>query len=350
MNFEDPFKNKSDVFHKKMILQTDDFAVMSKDRSTKVGASFLKKYQMHPESWGYNGMVRGANDNLPSRHNRPEKYLWTEHAERNLIFNEARKVISGKILFCNYFPDIVEARAIASTGIVQVIACLPLNYNDSFEASINKVDIHSLNVSDDIKNYARVNQLFRENNIRIIYPLNSSEDVTLSGINLTKDDLSRMQKYKEYLKIVDGYAKRWSYSFIKEKKAALILDFESYSPVAWGVYDLPTRFKALASDEEKRNNKYYIPAICNAIYTTVNSVLNGSSLYASWCPCLDCSMAASQVGVENVYSKQPDFNRPDDARWKEHFESSINFYKRIEMNYVFYTYDELERSRNEEEI
>lgn len=349
-NFEHLKKDEIDNFHKKMILQTDDFATMSKDRSTKVGASILKKYQFHPESWGYNGMVRGANDNLPSRHERPEKYLWTEHAERNLMFNEARKIIAGKIIFCNIFPDIIEARAIAATGLVQVISRLPKAYTDEYECYVNKVDINALMVNDDIKNYARVNQLFRENNIRIIYPLNNTEEVIQSGINLTKSDLVRMEKFKEYLGIVDRYAKRWSSPYIQEKKSSLILDFDSYSPVAWGVCDLPTRFKSVATDEEKRNLKYYIPATCNAIYTTIKPILKDSSLYASWCPCLDCSMAASEVGVGNVYSKQPDFSRPEDARWKEHFESSISFYKRVGINSHFYSYDELRIAGDNENI
>lgn len=339
-----------DNFHIKMILQTDDFAKMSKDRSTKVGASLLKKYQIHPESWGYNGMVRGANDNLPSRHERPEKYLWTEHAERNLIFNEARKVLANKIVFCNRFPSIVEARAIASVGIKKVITRLPDSYTDIYEMSVNKIDFDKLEVSDDVKNYARVNQLFKESGIRIIYPLNSMEDVVQAGINLTKDDLSRMTKYKEYLVIVDGYAKRWCPEFLsnEEKRASLILDDEGYTPFALGVYDLPTRFKPVATDKEKKELKYYIPATCNAIYTTVKPVLEGSSLYASWCPCLDCSIAASEVGVESVYSKQPDFNLENDLRWKEHFESSLNFYKRIGMNHKFYSYRELDEASQKE--
>ena len=60
----------------------------SKDPSTKVGAVIVRDKVIL--STGYNGFVRGVNDNIPERYNRPEKYLWTIHAEENAILNAAR--------------------------------------------------------------------------------------------------------------------------------------------------------------------------------------------------------------------------------------------------------------------
>jgi len=40
-------------------------------------------------STGYNGLPRGV-EYTPSRRERPAKYAWTEHAERNAIYNAAR--------------------------------------------------------------------------------------------------------------------------------------------------------------------------------------------------------------------------------------------------------------------
>lgn len=345
-------QEQKDDFHKKMILQADDFAIMSKDRSTKVGAGLLKLSQRHPGGWGYNGMVRGANDFLLYRHGRPEKYLWTEHAERNLIFNEARKTCEGKMMFCNKFPDIVEARAIASVGIKQVITTWPQKYEDSYEMSVNKADVESLKITADEKNYARVNQIFKENDIHLVLVnLKKNENILdTEGINFTKMDLDRYHKYQEYLIIVDRYAKRWCPDEVSDKRAALILDIQSYTPIAWGVHDMPTRFKFIATKEEKNNPKFYIPAACNAIYTTVKTSLEGSSLYASWCPCLDCSMAAAEAGVENVFSKEPDFTREEDLRWKDMFEASIFFYNRIGMNYKLYPYADLDEIKKKENL
>ena len=58
----------------------------SKDRSTKVGAIIVGPDQ-GVRSTGFNGFPRGVNDNVDARHERPAKYLYTEHAERNAIYN-----------------------------------------------------------------------------------------------------------------------------------------------------------------------------------------------------------------------------------------------------------------------
>ena len=49
-------------------------------------------------STGFNGLVRGVDDDVALRRERPAKYSWTEHAERNAIYNAARLGIS--ILGC----------------------------------------------------------------------------------------------------------------------------------------------------------------------------------------------------------------------------------------------------------
>ena len=64
----------------------------SKDRSTKVGCVIVGP-QHEIRTTGFNGFCRGVDDDIDSRHERPEKYLWTEHAERNAIYNAARNGI-----------------------------------------------------------------------------------------------------------------------------------------------------------------------------------------------------------------------------------------------------------------
>jgi dCMP deaminase len=93
----------------------------SKDRSTKVGA-LITEEDGSPLSWGYNGFPRGANDNPDDRHERPLKYLWTEHAERNAIYNAARRGIKllGSRMYTTLFccPDC--SRAVIQAGIKKV--------------------------------------------------------------------------------------------------------------------------------------------------------------------------------------------------------------------------------------
>jgi dCMP deaminase len=94
----------------------------SKDRSTKVGALILGN-EGEPLSWGYNGFPRGCDDNKEERHERPLKYLWTEHAERNAIFNAARsghKLLGSSIIITGLRPCPDCSRAIVQSGISTV--------------------------------------------------------------------------------------------------------------------------------------------------------------------------------------------------------------------------------------
>lgn len=96
----------------------------SKDRSTKVGAIIVGP-DNEVRSMGFNGFPRAVNDDVDSRHERPDKYLYTEHAERNAILNAVRAGISTKgcrlVLNCAPTPCADCARAIIQAGIIEVI-------------------------------------------------------------------------------------------------------------------------------------------------------------------------------------------------------------------------------------
>lgn len=99
-------------------------STLSKDRSTQLGAIILGK-GFEVRALGYNGFPRGVNDDVPERHERPLKYQWTEHAERNAIYNAARvgtplegcRLLLDSPIFC--CSDC--ARAIVNVGIRQVV-------------------------------------------------------------------------------------------------------------------------------------------------------------------------------------------------------------------------------------
>lgn len=93
----------------------------SKDRSTKCGAVIVGP-DNEVRSLGYNGFPRGVDDDVEERHQRPDKYLWTEHAERNAIYNAARAGIclKGCALYLQWQPCSDCARAIIQSGITKV--------------------------------------------------------------------------------------------------------------------------------------------------------------------------------------------------------------------------------------
>ena len=99
-------------------------AAKSKDRSTKVGAVIVGP-DLEVRSTGYNGFPRGVDDEVEDRHERPAKYLWTEHAERNAIYNAARMGTSlrGCTLYLMYGPCPCAdcARATIQAGITRIV-------------------------------------------------------------------------------------------------------------------------------------------------------------------------------------------------------------------------------------
>ena len=92
----------------------------SKDPMTKIGSLLVKNNRII--STGYNGIPIGVNDSVQVRNERPEKYKWYEHAERNAIYSAARHGISteGSILYTNALPCIDCARAIIQAGMKEV--------------------------------------------------------------------------------------------------------------------------------------------------------------------------------------------------------------------------------------
>jgi dCMP deaminase len=100
-------------------------AQWSKD-STKVGCIIVGP-DNEIRSTGYHGLPRGADDTIAQRRSGPAKYLWTEHAERNAIYNAALAGISLKDcrIYVPWFPCMDCARAIVQVGIRELIAIVP---------------------------------------------------------------------------------------------------------------------------------------------------------------------------------------------------------------------------------
>jgi dCMP deaminase len=96
----------------------------SKDRSTKLGAVIVGANH-EVLSIGFNGFPRGVPDERESYHERPTKYLVTEHAERNAIFNCARQGIAleGTTMYLPFEPTPCArcTRAVIQSGIKHII-------------------------------------------------------------------------------------------------------------------------------------------------------------------------------------------------------------------------------------
>jgi len=96
-----------------------EVASWSKDESTKVGA-VITTAEGAPVSWGFNGMPMGIDDTIPERHERPLKYKWFCHAERNAL-DLAPRDVSGCVMFVTFSPCTNCAQSIIQRGIKTVV-------------------------------------------------------------------------------------------------------------------------------------------------------------------------------------------------------------------------------------
>ncbi len=94
----------------------------SKDPNTQLGCIIVGPAH-EIRSTGYNSFPRGIRDDVPERLERPAKYLWIEHAERNAICNAARAgtATEGCTIYVEIMPCMDCARAIVQAGISQVV-------------------------------------------------------------------------------------------------------------------------------------------------------------------------------------------------------------------------------------
>ncbi len=112
----------SDKWNKRFMELAFMVASWSKDPSTKTGAVIVGP-DKEIRSTGYNGPVRGVNDEVKERLERPTKYDFFEHAERNALYNACLTGVSvkGCTMFATHAPCVDCARAIIQSGIQTVI-------------------------------------------------------------------------------------------------------------------------------------------------------------------------------------------------------------------------------------
>ena len=112
----------SDKWNKRFMELAFLVASWSKDPSTKTGAVIVGP-DKEIRATVYNGLVRGVNDDIPERLERPTKYDFFEHAERNALYNACLTgvQVKGCTMYATHAPCVDCARAIIQSGIKTVI-------------------------------------------------------------------------------------------------------------------------------------------------------------------------------------------------------------------------------------
>lgn len=316
--------NKKISFLKKSL----SVAKFSKDNSTKVGAFFVGADNHTTLGFGYNGMPRGMNDEDETKHERPEKYFWFEHAERNGIYNIAQKYMNNAMIFCTDFPDIEGARAIVSSGIkTMILTNSEHSYISPDREKYTKEEFIKVR-----KNVSRVLELFVCADVEIVF----IQDLKIS-------DAKKANKYKNYMNLAKEYGEDFSHKFADKKSGCLILNKETLSHIAFG-YSGPPENLEIEEDEINENNKnFWIQEPeKNAIFDAVRPYLKDAMAYVSWCPCAHCSLAIASVGMKKVITLEPDYTKEADLRWKDSFEHSQKLFKKLGLEIELIKQDDLE--------
>jgi dCMP deaminase len=134
----------------------------SVDQHTHVG-SVITDLDNVLVSTGYNSLPRGIDADTDitrlSKEN-GEKYFWIEHAERNAIYNAARRgtILKGCKLYVPWIPCTDCARAIIQTGISEVK--IHKNGQDFYDSNTNGKWVES---------YKKTEAMFREAGVKVSY-------------------------------------------------------------------------------------------------------------------------------------------------------------------------------------
>jgi len=97
-------------------------SMKSRDPNTHLGAVLVGP-DKEVRGVGYNGFPRGVDYSYKERLNRPEKYYWFEHAERNSIYNASLVGIplKGCTMYTMGTPCCDCARACIQAGLSEVV-------------------------------------------------------------------------------------------------------------------------------------------------------------------------------------------------------------------------------------
>src|SRR5690606_27568597 len=141
---------------RKFMQLAEQLATWSKDRSRRVGCIVVGPNN-EVRATGYNGFPRGVDDSVEERYERPAKYKWTEHSERNAIFNAARVGVS--LAGCRLY----------GTTLCPCAACAR---GRSFKSESRRSSAYLQDFSDPFwrEDFRIAQTMFREGGVLVVHP------------------------------------------------------------------------------------------------------------------------------------------------------------------------------------
>lgn len=272
--------HKIKQFLKLALAQAD---ILSKDPSTKVGALFIDRQDYTTLSSGFNGMPRGVDESKAYRWERPLKYSFLEHAERNGIYNLARHhYLKGSAAVCSETLSISCIRAFLSVGVSSVYLTKEISEEIFYIAS----------------------ELFNESGVKLI---------TVEQLpDLTKD----LTPFKELL--LD----------LKQnpcEQCVFVDNIENLQIISKAVKRVPPLFEKNTELLEQFPLYSQESAVRMAIFELVKPLFKDTALIVTATTCIECARACVLSGVKEIHYMEP--NEDFMSRWGDSVMAAVNFCK-----------------------
>lgn len=284
--------------------------IMSKDPSSKVQASLMNPHDFTPLTDGFNGIPRQVKE-TPERQARPLKYAFTEHAERNGLYNLARSLgLQGSIALTTKVPHTSCFRALVSVGVQSVV--MPQMTEEEKAHPDFKVWTALL-----------------EETGTAIYFMDEQRKI-IPGPDLTAHQIKKLNQYIEKVFTIP------TLSMVKDPyaDATLFIDPEDYRVLTEGYSGFPR------GADDSKVERYEMPArehwvegsIRNAVYNFLRPMLKDSLGIVTHTTCVECARALVSVGCKHVAYMEPteDFKQ----RWGESIESALATLKELNVEVI----------------
>lgn len=275
--------------------------VFSKDRSTKVGAFFIDPQDFTELAQGYNGMPRGVNEDIPARHERPLKYSYFEHAERNAIYNRARSRLQGSWVVSTETPSLSCVRALLAVGVQKVYFSVKEPATPEWEIA---------------------KALGKEAGLTMVFLEAGADPSTVPQDRETR-------KIEQISQVTRNYGQVLSKD--PQGGAAMFVTPRDFTPLTRGYAGMPR------GADDSRTERYVgelrdmwvESAIRNAIYNAVRPELKGSVALVTATTCVECARAIAAVGAKQVFYVEPDaeFNQ----RWGASLAEALALLKELDV-------------------
>jgi dCMP deaminase len=254
----------------------------SKDSSTKVSAVLVDSTDFTELTQGHNGMPRGVTE-TDERKERPLKYSVFEHAERNALYNLARRWLRGSVAVLTYVPSLSCVRALISVGTTEVVVPVSEELTPQWALSL---------------------AMFEETGVTVRYA--TTEVLQLPGEEDSPQLARHLRKLGQNLR--KGHARKDIFCKDPQGNAAVFLSQGDYTLLTLGYSGMPR------GADDTRTERYSGPAreywvessVRNAIYSLLRPQLKGSTAIVTATPCAECARALAGVAVAKVFYVQPD--------------------------------------------